>query len=80
MGSLRLIILELSAWVGIAGLLLTGILSGVVWVLAKTFGVPMDFPLFIDIPVGVALLIIALLSGVFSLGVLKKSQPADLLR
>ena len=80
MGSLRLIILELSAWVGIAGLLLTGILSGVVWVLAKTFGVPMDFPLFVDIPVAAALFVIAILSGIFSLGVLKKSQPADLLR
>lgn len=80
MGSLRLIILELSAWVGFAGLLMTGILTGIVWVLAKSFGVPMDFPLFVDVPVGVALLIIALLSGVFSLGVLKKSQPADLLR
>jgi putative ABC transport system permease protein len=40
----------------------------------------MDFPLYIDIPVAFVLLIIAMLSGLFSLGVLKKSQPADLLR
>jgi len=80
MGSLRLIIMELSFWVGIAGLLLTGGLVAGVWLLAKTFAVPMDFPLFVDIPVAIMLLMIAILSGLFSLGVLKKSQPADLLR
>jgi putative ABC transport system permease protein len=80
MGSLRLIVMELSLWVGVAGLLLTALLTGLVWVLAKSSGVPMDFPLFIDVPVAVTLLIIAILSGALSLGILKKSQPADLLR
>jgi putative ABC transport system permease protein len=80
MGSLRLIIMELSFWVGIAGLLLTAVLTGGVWVLANAYSVPMDFPLFIDLPVGITLLVVAILSGLFSLGVLKKSQPADLLR
>ena len=40
----------------------------------------MDFPLFVDIPVGIMLMLIAIVSGLISLGVLKKSQPADLLR
>lgn len=80
MGSLRLIIMELSFWVGIAGLALTVVLVGGVGALAKTYGVPMDFPLFIDIPVAIMLMIISILSGIISLGVLKKSQPADLLR
>lgn len=80
MGSLRLIILELSFWVGIAGLFLTVFLVAGVGALAKWGGVPMDFPLFIDIPVGIMLMVIAILSGLISLGVLKKSQPADLLR
>ena len=80
MRSLRLIIMELSLWVGLAGLILASALSAGVWLLAQTFGVPMSFPLFIDIPIATAMLIIAILSGVFSLGVLKKSQPADLLR
>ena len=80
MGSLRLIVMELSLWVGVAGLLLTALLSGVVWLLAKSSGVPMYFPLFIDVPVAITLLIIAILSGALSLGILKKSQPADLLR
>ena len=80
MGGLRLIIMELSFWVGIAGLLLTVVLVGGVAFLAKLGGVPMDFPLFLDIPVAIMLMVIAVLSGLFSLGVLKKSQPADLLR
>ncbi len=80
MGSLRLIIMELSFWVGIAGLVLTvGLVAGVA-ALAKLGGVPMAFPLFIDIPVAIMLMVIAILSGLISLGVLKKSQPADLLR
>jgi len=80
MGELRLIIIELSFWVGVAGLILTVILVSGVAMLAKVGGVPMDFPLFLDIPVAIMLMVIAILSGLFSLGILKKSQPADLLR
>ena len=80
MRSLRAVVMELSLWVGLAGLILTAALACLVWVLSKMFGVPMDFPLFIDIPVAIALLVIAVLSGALSLRVLKKSQPADLLR
>jgi putative ABC transport system permease protein len=80
MRSLRRIVMELSLWVGVAGLLLTALLTGLVWVLAEAFGVPMSFPLFIDVPVAVCLQLIAILSGALTLRVLKKSQPADLLR
>jgi putative ABC transport system permease protein len=80
MGALRLIVLELSWWVGVAGMLLAAVITGLVWVLGRSFDVPMDFPLFVDLPVAIALLTIALASGALSLGVLKKSQPADLLR
>ncbi|MFT4073991.1 MAG: ABC transporter permease [Asticcacaulis sp.] len=79
-GTLNLIIMELSFWVGVAGLALTAVLVAGVATLAKWGGVPMSFPLFIDIPVAIMLMVIAILSGLFSLGVLKKSQPADLLR
>jgi len=80
MGSLRMIIVELSFWVGIFGLIVTALLVVIISLVAKFFAIPMDFPLYIDIPVSVILLLIAVLSGLFSLGVLKKSQPADLLR
>jgi len=80
MGALRLIIMELSFWVGVAGLSMTAFLTSLVALAAKSAAVPMDFPLFIVIPVTIGLMLIAILSGLFSLGVLKKSQPADLLR
>jgi putative ABC transport system permease protein len=80
MRSLRRIVMELSLWVGVAGLMLTVVLTGLVWVLGEAFGVPMAFPLFIDVPVGITLQLIAILSGGLTLRMLKKSQPADLLR
>jgi len=80
MGNLRLIIVELAFWVGVFGLIVTAILVGVISMIARFFAIPMDFPLYLDIPVSILLLLIAMVSGLFSLGVLKKSQPADLLR
>ncbi len=80
MGNLRMIIVEISFWVGSVGLGMTALLVAGVSVIAGIIHIPMDFPLYIDIPVAIVLLLIAMLSGLFSLGVLKKSQPADLLR
>jgi putative ABC transport system permease protein len=80
MGSLSMIVLELSAWVGVAGLIATALFTFGVYLLATRFGMPMGFPIPWVITVVILLTIISLLSGVFSLGVLKKSQPADLLR
>lgn len=79
-GSVRLVIFELSLWIGISGLVLSGALTVAVWGVAKALSVPIDLPLFVDAPVAVGLLIIAVLSGLFSMSALKKSQPADLLR
>jgi putative ABC transport system permease protein len=80
MGSLRWVVLELSFWVGVAGLALTAVLMVLISLLAKAGGVPMGFyPTWVVIA-AVLLMVIAILSGVFSLGILKKSQPADLLR
>lgn len=80
MNALRGIVLELSLWVGVAGFIVTAILTLGVYLLALKGGVPMGFPLFWDIFVAILLLVIAGLSGLFSIGMLKKSQPADLLR
>jgi putative ABC transport system permease protein len=80
MGSLRTIVIELSFWVGVAGLLLTFVLVSSVAALAGSFGLPMSFPLPIVVAVCIFLMIVALLSGMLSMGILKKSQPADLLR
>ena len=80
MGSLSRIVMELSLWVGVAGLIATALFTFLVYLLASKFGMPMGFPLPWVITVVVLLSLISILSGIFSLGVLKKSQPADLLR
>lgn len=80
MGSLRMIILELSWWVGIAGLGMAGLLIFGVALLAKSAGVTMSFPIPALGAIAVLLIVIALMSGLMALGMLKKSQPADLLR
>jgi len=80
MGSLRLIIMELSLWVGVAGLGMTAVLVMGVTALARLFSLNMYYPLWAIITISVMLVVIAILSGFLSLGVLKKSQPADLLR
>ncbi len=80
MGSLRSIVLELSFWVGIAGLGATAVLVTLVSLLATAGGVPMAFSVNIIFMTGLFLLSIAMISGLMALGILKKSQPADLLR
>lgn len=80
MGSLRRIIVELSFWVGIVGIAASFLLTWLISLLAGAFGLPMAFPFVMCAAVAGLLLLIALLSGFLSLGMLKQSQPADLLR
>jgi putative ABC transport system permease protein len=80
MGALRLIVLELSFWVGIAGLAATALFTSAVYLLAHRAALPMGFRLDFTVGVAVLLMAISIASGLLSLGVLKKSQPADLLR
>jgi putative ABC transport system permease protein len=80
MGSLRLVVLELAFWVGVVALTATGLFVWGVAKLGEAGGVPMDFPTSYIVMAVVLLMLIAIGSGLLSLGVLKKSQPADLLR
>lgn len=80
MGSLRIIVMELSWWVGLVGLAATGLFTFGVYLLATNNGVPMGFPAQWVIGVSILLLLISGVSGLLALGILKKSQPADLLR
>jgi putative ABC transport system permease protein len=80
MGSLRLVVMELAFWIGVIGL---GATAGLVWIAAQfaaAGGLPMTFPLWAIVMTGFLLIGIAVISGLLSLGVLKNSQPADLLR
>ena len=78
--SLRRIVLELAFWVGVVGLMATAVFVWGVAALGRAGGVPMSFPLSYIVGAVVLLMFIALGSGMLSLGILKKSQPADLLR
>lgn len=80
MGSLRVIVMELSFWVGIVGLAATALFTFGVYLLATNGGVPMGFPTSWVVGVSILLLVISGASGLLALGILKKSQPADLLR
>lgn len=80
MGSLRLVILELSFWVGLVGVALAGLLVWGVTYAAVSVGMIMSYPIGAVVATCLLLIVIAMLSGVMTLGVLKKSQPADLLR
>ena len=66
--------------VGVAGVAMTAVLTTLIAMLAAAAGLPMVFRPSPVISVTVMLMVVAALSGLISLGILKKSQPADLLR
>ena len=80
MGSLRRIVIELSFWVGCVGVLAAILLTWLLSLLASANAVIIALPPILLIVVGGGLIAIAMLSGLLSLGILRKSQPADLLR
>ena len=80
MGSLRRIVMELSFWVGLVGVAAAIGLTMLVQWFALSNAVIISLPPILLIVVGGGLIIIAMLSGLLSMGVLKNSQPADLLR
>jgi putative ABC transport system permease protein len=80
MWSLRLVVMELSFWVGIAGLMATAFLTWLVSFGTAAIGLPLVIRPGPAINVCAMLMILAVISGAMAMGVLKKSQPADLLR
>ncbi|WP_312686001.1 ABC transporter permease [Brevundimonas nasdae] len=80
MGSLRRIVVELSFWVGCVGVAAAIFLTWLVSLLAMLGAVIIALPFWLLALVGIGLIAIAMVSGLLSLGILKNSQPADLLR
>ncbi len=80
MGSLNLIVMELSFWVGLVGVAAAIGLTFLVQMLAMANAVIIALPPILLIVVGGGLVAISIMSGALSLGILKNSQPADLLR
>jgi putative ABC transport system permease protein len=80
MGALRMTVVELSFWVGVAALGATAFLTWIASIVGALAGVPMAFPpLWVGGTAGL-MLIVAIVSGLVAMGGLKKAQPADLLR
>ncbi len=80
MGSLRLIVMELSVWAGVAGVGAAAIITALVAVLAGMAGLPIIIHPLPALMICAMLMVIAVISGAMALGILKRSQPADLLR
>lgn len=80
MPSLRRVVVELSFWVGCVGVAAAIGLTWLVKLFAAANAVVIGLPIPLLIIVGTGLILIAIGSGMLSLGVLKNSQPADLLR
>ena len=79
-GSLRAVVLEQSFWIGIAGLLLTGILSVLIGAIAHAAYVAIVFPPWAVALTAALILIIAIGSGLLALRALGRADPAALLR
>ena len=79
-GSLRRVVMELSLWVGVFGVVLSGTLMMGLTTLAGMNNVPMGYDIATLVQTGVFLLMIAIVSGALTLGALKKGDPADLLK
>jgi len=80
MGDLRWVVIELSFWVGVAGVALSGVMMAALTFVAGANGVPMAYQPPSLIQTGILLLLIAVGSGALTLGALNKGEPADLLR
>ena len=80
MGSLRLIVMELSVWAGVAGVGCAFLLTWLAAAAAGAAGLPLVIRSGPAIFIAVMLMIISVISGAMAMGILKKSQPADLLR
>jgi len=80
MGSLRWIVMELSFWAGVAGIAVAGTLTWLATVAAASAGLPLVIRPAPAMMICAMLMAIAVASGALAMGVLKHSQPADLLR
>lgn len=79
MGSLRAIVLEQSAWVGVAGLAAAGGMTLLLAAVARTQGVPIVLSLPMMAGAGILIILVALGSGAWALRRVGKADPASLL-
>jgi putative ABC transport system permease protein len=80
MASLRWIVVELSVWAGVAGIGAAGLFTWLACLAAGGAGLPLVIRPQPALLICMMLMVIAVISGAMAMGVLKHSQPADLLR
>ncbi|HEX3405751.1 MAG TPA: ABC transporter permease, partial [Caulobacteraceae bacterium] len=80
MRSLRLIVMEIAFWVGVVGILAAWLLTVVTVLAGESIGLPLIIHAPITVFVSVMMMGVAIVSGALAMSILKKSQPADLLR
>ncbi|MDF3837503.1 ABC transporter permease [Cupriavidus basilensis] len=78
--SLRAIVVEQSLWVGVSGLIVTGLLTLAIAWLGDTLRIAMRFPAWMLAGACVLLLAISMVSGLLALRPLGRADPAALLR
>ena len=79
-GALCMVVLEQAFWVGIAGLVLAWILTIVFSYIAVYYKLAFNIPIWFVCVSTVVLIMVSLVSGLLSLMVLYKTEPAELLR
>ena len=80
MAGLRAVIMELSFYVGILGIIMSAVLMVGLTAVAGSYNVAMGYQLGSVIQTAILLLMISLASGLLTLGALNKGDPADLLK
>jgi putative ABC transport system permease protein len=80
MASLRWIVVEMSFWAGVAGIAAALLITWLATMAAAGAGLPLVVRPGPALTICAMLMAIAIASGVLAMGVLKHSQPADLLR
>lgn len=78
--ALRRVVMEQSFWVGVAGLVVTALTTWAVAALADAATVAVAFPWWTIAGTALFTVSVALVSGLFSLGPLYRTEPAELLR
>jgi putative ABC transport system permease protein len=80
MAGLRAVIMELSLYVGVLGIIMSAVLMVGLTAVAGSYNVAMGYQLGSVIQTAILLLLISLASGLLTLGALNKGDPADLLK
>lgn len=80
LGSLRRVVVEQAMWVGIVGLLLTGVFTLAIAALGNHFRIAMVFPWWMLGGSAAIMMVVSVLSGLLSLRPLLAAEPASLLR